>query len=220
MSRPRYLTLACLISALGLLAAPSFAAAAGDLTPEPTQLDLGTQGIHGGPTPPQEVKFTNLTGADLNVSSLSLVGADAADFLSNDNCSFVMDGTSCDASVSFNPTTPGPKSAQIELVDDNGTVIVPLSGTGATGTLSGSSPSFEPQPYFFGGQQREARISNLSAFAAAATDVTITGPDAAFFSIGFSGCQFVLNPGNECDVGVNLQPLRSRDQTRPAGTEQ
>lgn len=206
MSRPRYLTLACLISALGLLAAPSFSAAAGDLTPEPTQLDLGTQGIHGGSTPPQEVKFVNLTGADLNVSSLSLVGADAADFLSNDNCSFVMDGTSCDASVSFNPATPGPKSAQIELVDDNGTVIVPLSGTGATGTLSGSSPSFDPQPYFFGGQQREARISNLSAFAAAATDVTITGPDAAFFSIGFSGCQFVLNPGNECDVGVNFNP--------------
>lgn len=146
MSKCRRLTFFCLLTTLGLLAAPSFAAAAGDLTPEPTQLDLGTQGIHGGSTPPQEVKFTNLTGADLNVSSVSLVGADAADFLSNDNCSFVMDGTSCDASVSFNPATPGLKSAQIELVDDNGTVIVPLSGTAATGTLSGSSPSFDPRP--------------------------------------------------------------------------
>ncbi|HEY0390839.1 MAG TPA: choice-of-anchor D domain-containing protein [Solirubrobacterales bacterium] len=206
MSRPPYLALACLISALGLLAAPSFAAAAGDLTPNPTQLDLGTQGIHQGSTPSQSVKFENLTGGDLSVTSVSVVGTDAASFTSNNDCSFVMDGTSCGVSVAFNPTTPGPKSAQIELVDDNGTVIVPLSATGATGTLSGSSPSFDPQPYFFGGQERDANISNLSAFAVASTNATIAGPDAASFSIGFNGCQFVLNPGNNCNVGVNFNP--------------
>jgi hypothetical protein len=206
MSGPRHLILACLISALGLLAAPSFAAAAGDLTPNPTQLDLGTQGIHQGSTPSQSVKFENLTGADLSVSSVSIVGTDAANFNSNNDCSFVMDGTSCGVSVAFNPTTPGPKSAQIELVDDNGTVIVPLSGAGATGTLSGSSPSFDPQPYFFGGQERDANISNFSAFAVASTNATIAGPDATSFSIGFNGCQFVLNPGNNCNVGVNFNP--------------
>lgn len=206
MSRPRYLALACLISALGLFAAPSFAAAAGDLTPNPTQLDFGTQGIHQGSTPSQSVKFENLTGADLSVASVSIVGTDAANFTSNNDCSFVMDGTSCDVSVAFNPTTPGPKSAQIELVDDNGTVIVPLSGAGATGTLSGSSPSFDPQPYFFGGQERDANISNASAFAVASTTATIAGPDAAAFSIGFNGCQFVMNPGNNCSVGVNFNP--------------
>lgn len=206
MSRPHYLALACLISALGLLAAPSFAAAAGDLTPSPTQLDFGTQGIHQGSTPSQSVKFENLTGADLNVSSVSIVGVDAAYFASNNDCSFVMAGTSCDVSVAFNPATPGPKSAEIELVDDNGTVIVPLSGTGATGTLSGSSPSFDPQPYFYGGQGRDANISNLSAFGVASTNATIAGPDAASFSIGFNGCQFVVNPGNNCNVGVNFNP--------------
>ena len=135
MSRPRYLILACLIGALGLLAAPSFAAAAGDLTPNPTQLDFGTQGIHQGSTPSQSVKFENLTGADLSVSAVNIVGADAANFTSNNDCSFVVDGTSCDVSVAFNPRTPVPMSAQIELVDDNGTVIVPLSGTGAAGSL-------------------------------------------------------------------------------------
>jgi hypothetical protein len=206
MPRPRYLTLVCLISALGLLAAPSFAAAAGNLTPNPTQLDFGTQGLHQGSTPSQSVKFSNQTEADLNVSSVSIVGTDAADFASNNDCSFVMDETSCGVSVAFNPATPGSKSAQIELVDDDGAVIVPLSGTGAAGTLSGSSPSFEPQPYFYGGQERDANISNLSAFAAAGTNATIAGPDAASFSIGFNGCQFVLNPGNNCNVGVNFNP--------------
>jgi hypothetical protein len=206
MPRPRYLTLLCLISSLGLLAAPSFATAAGNLTPNPTQLDFGTQGLHQGSTPSQSVKFSNQTEADLNVSSVSIVGTDATDFASNNDCSFVMDETSCGVSVAFNPATPGPKSAQIELVDDNGTVIVPLSGTGAAGTLSGSSPSFEPQPYFYGGQERDANISNLSGFAVAGTSATIAGPDAASFSIGFNGCQFVLNPGNNCNVGVNFNP--------------
>lgn len=207
MPRLRYLTLLCLISALGLLTAPSFAAAAGgDLTPNPTQLDFGTQGLHQGSTPSQSVKFSNQTEADLNVSSVSIVGPDAADFPSNNDCGFVADETSCGVSVAFNPATPGPKSAQIELVDDNGTVIVPLSGMAAAGTLSGSSPSFEPQPYFFGGQERNADISNLSAFAVAGTSATIAGPDAASFSIGFNGCQFVLNPGNNCNVGVSFNP--------------
>jgi hypothetical protein len=206
MSRPRHLTLLCLISALGLLAAPSLATAAGNLTPNPTQLDFGTQGLHQGSTQSQSVKFSNQTEADLNVSSVSIVGPDAADFPSNNDCGFVMDETSCGVSVAFNPATPGLKSAQIELVDDNGTVIVPLSGTGAAGTLSGSSPSFEPQPYFYGGQERDANISNLSAFAVAGTSATIAGPDAASFSIGFNGCQFVLNPGNNCNVGVNFNP--------------
>jgi hypothetical protein len=206
MSGPRHLILACLVSVLGLLAVPSFAAAAGNLTPNPTQLDFGIQGLHQGSTPSQSVKFSNQTEADLNVSSVSIVGIDAADFPSNNDCGFVMDEISCGVSVAFNPTTSGPKSAQIELVDDNGTVTVPLSGTGATGTLSGSSPSFDPQPYFFGGQERDANISNLSAFAVASTNATIAGPDAAFFSIGFNGCQFVLNPGNNCNVGVNFNP--------------
>jgi hypothetical protein len=206
MSLRRYLILACLISALELLAAPSFAAAAGDLTPDPTQLDLGTQGIHSGSTPSLPVKFDNATGADLNVSSVSVAGPDATAFSNSNDCSFVMDGTSCTVNVSFNPATPGLKAAQLEVVDDNGTVTVPLSGTGATGTLSGSSPSFDPQPYFFGGQERDANISNLSAFAVAGTNATITGADAAFFSIGFNGCQFVLNPGSNCSVGVNFSP--------------
>ena len=105
-------------------------------------------------------------------------------------------------------------------MDDNGTVLVPLSGTGVTGTLSGSSPSFEPQPYFFGVQERDANISNLSAFAAAATVVTITGPDAAFFSVGFNGCQFVLPPGGRMQRRCQLQSLRRWDQKRPAGIEQ
>lgn len=204
--RTRHLTLACLLSALGLLGAPSFAAAAGDLTPTPSQLGFGPQDIHNGSTASQEVELDNSTGETLTVSSVETTGPDAVDFPNNNACGVVEDGNSCAVSVSFDPATVGAKEAQLEIVDDNGTVVVPLTGSGVTGTLSGSSPTFEPQPYFFDVQERSANISNPSSFAAAATVATITGPDAAFFSVGFNGCQFVIPPGGSCSVGVDFNP--------------
>jgi hypothetical protein len=206
-SRARCLTLLCLVGALSVFGAPSFAAAAGDLTPAPSQLDFGTQDIHNGATDFQTVKLSNSTGAGLTVSSVSTTGPNVVDFSDNSNCDFVADGDSCAINVSFDPMTPGAKAAKLEIADDNGTVDVPLTGTGATGTLSGSSPSFSPsQPYYFGGQEQSANISNDSLFSAQATTATITGPDAAFFSVGYNGCQFTINPGNNCSVGVVFNP--------------
>jgi len=205
--RTRYLTLICLVGALGLLSAPSFAAAADDLTPTPAQLDFGTQDIHNGGTGFQTVKLSNSTGVGVAVSSIETTGPSAVDFSDNSNCDFIADGESCAVNVSFDPTTPGAKASKLEIVEDNGTINVPLTGTGATGTLSGSSPNFSPsQPYYFGGQEQNANISNNSLFSDQATTATITGPDAAFFSIGYNGCQFTINPGNNCSVGVVFNP--------------
>jgi hypothetical protein len=211
--RARRLSLVCLVTALGLFAVPSFAAAAGDLTPDPTQLELGTQDIHKGSTPTQTVKLENLTGEGLNVDSIEVTGPDAANFSFDSNCSFVNVGEACAVNVSFNPSTPGAKVAEVEVVDDNGTVIVPLTGTGATGTLSGSSPTFNQQPYYFGGQQQNANISNNSSFSVAGTNATISGPDAAFFYIAFNGCQFTINPGENCSIGVGFNPSAAGTKT-------
>ncbi|HTA15790.1 MAG TPA: choice-of-anchor D domain-containing protein [Solirubrobacteraceae bacterium] len=205
--RTQYLTLICLVGALGLLSAPTFAAAAGDLTPTPTQLDFATQDIHNGGTNFQTVKLSNSTGVGVAASSIETTGPNAVDFSDNSNCDFIADGESCAINVSFDPTTPGAKSAKLEIVEDNGTINVPLTGTGATGTLSDSSPNFGPsQPYYFGGQEQSANISNNSLFSAQATTATITGSDAAFFSVGYNGCQFTINPGNNCSVGVVFNP--------------
>ena len=152
------------------------------------------------------MELDNSTGETLTVSSVETTGPDAVDFPNNNACNVVEDGNSCDVNVSFDPATVGAKEAQLEIVDDNGTVVVPLTGSGVTGTLSGFSPTFEPQPYFFGDQERSANISNPSSSAAAATVATITGPDVAFFSVGFNGCQFVIPPAAACSVGVDFNP--------------
>ncbi|HEV8176878.1 MAG TPA: choice-of-anchor D domain-containing protein, partial [Gemmatimonadales bacterium] len=205
--RRRHLFLALLVATAALLAVPSLASAAGDLTPSPTSLDFGAQDIHNGPSPGSAVVFTNSTGSDLNVSLVSVTGADAGDFpIIGNDCGFVPDTGVCKVALQFDPTTVGPASAQLELVDDNGTVIVPLSGTGATGTLSGSSPSFYPQPYFYGSQTQNANVNNFSSFGVQPGGVSITGPDASYFSVNFNGCNFFLKPSNGCGIGVTFNP--------------
>lgn len=204
---PKSIFLVFAIGALGLLAVPSLTMAGpGELTPVPSQVDFGPQDIHNGQSGFRQVRLENLTGAEVTVSAVETVGADAAHFSSNTNCGFLNDGESCEINVSFDPGTTGEKAAQLEVISNVAPILIPLTGTGATGTLSGSSPSFNSQPFFYGGQQQNANIANNSSFAAEATTATITGPDAAFFSIGYSGCQFVLYPGNNCSVGVNFNP--------------
>lgn len=202
--------LALMLAAAALLALPALASAAGDLTPSPASLGFGTQDIHSGPGGTQTTTFTNETGGDLNVSSVTITGSDASDFyLVGNDCGDVPDTGTCNVGVQFDPSIVGPESAQVELTDDNGTVFVPLGGTGATGTLTGSSPSFYPQPYYYGSQGQNANVNNGSSFGVLPGSVTITGPDASFFSINYNGCNFFMNPGNGCGVGVNFDPGNS-----------
>jgi opacity protein-like surface antigen len=56
-------------------------------------------------------------------------------------------------------------------------------------------------------------VSNGSSYAVEATTATISGPGAAFFSIGYNGCQFTLSPGTSCSLGVNFSPTEGGTKT-------
>lgn len=150
----RVLAVVCGIS-LGLLSLGATPAEASTsvLTPSPTSWDFGNVDIHaGGGGPSQTFTFTNNTAGSVNVSTDGLVGPDASEYQQGpDSCpgAVLSPGTSCSVQVTFQPTSVGAKSASLELTDDTGTVDVPLSGTGITGTLS-AAPSvldFQSQPY-------------------------------------------------------------------------
>ncbi len=203
--------IACL--AIALFAA-SPAAAAGGLTPSPASLDLGSQDIHNGNSPSQPTNLSNNTGGTLNVSSVAITGTNQADFsIPSNDCATVPDGGSCNVYVQFDPATPGVKSATLEVTDNLGTTSVPLTGTGQTGTLSGSSPTFNPQPFLYGSQSQNADITNASSYAATAMTASISGPDAAFFSIDYNGCNFTLYPSNNCSIGVRFSPIAPGTKT-------
>jgi len=84
---------------------------------------------------PRSVTVTDTGGAPLSVGSASLAGPDAAAFsLVADNCSgrTLAAGAACTVTVSFAPTSQGPKSASLAISSNaaSGVATVALSGTG------------------------------------------------------------------------------------------
>jgi hypothetical protein len=212
-SASRSLAIMSAIVLTALIAMSSHASAAPSvLTPSPTTWDYGNADIHTG-GPGETFTFTNSTPGLVTVSGVGVVGTDASAFQVNSNgCTFNILGTggSCTVQVNFNPTSSGVQTAALEITDDSGTLDVPLSGTGITGTLSAipNAVAFTPQPWFNGGQQQNISIQDSNDAGVVTTSAVITGPDAAVFSVGWGqncGTQ-PYAPGTTCGMGINFNP--------------
>ena len=111
-----------------------------EITVAPMSLTFGSQDVDAGATISQMVVITNDGTADLNISSVSLTGGDASQFVieSDSGETTLTPGSSRTAQVSFDPSTTGSKSANLSIVSDDsdeGTVDVALGGTGTTVTI-------------------------------------------------------------------------------------
>ncbi len=97
----------------------------------PTKLAFGTQAVHSSTT--LTVQLTNSGQTPLDISGISIGGADAGDFSQTNNCPAIMAaGTSCTISVTFDPAVKGVRSGML-IVADNvaaGQSTVALTGTG------------------------------------------------------------------------------------------
>ncbi len=209
----------CALALAGLFGTVASASAATSvLSPAPVSWDFGTHDAHSGGGPSQTFTFTNNTASPVSVvPGVTVIGADPTDFqLSFNTCSSVILLPSpspisfCSVQVTFNPSSAGARSASLELTDSSGTLDVPLSGTGVTGTLTArpNPLNFTPQPYFNGGQQQQINIQNSNDAGTQATSATITGPDASLFYI--AGGQNCVNqqygPGSQCGMNVGFNP--------------
>ena len=88
-----------------------------------------------GPTPSKSVTISNDGDADLHISSVSLTGADAAEFAieSDSGEATLAPGATRTVQVSFDPSSEGAKSANLSIAsddDDEPTVNVALGGNG------------------------------------------------------------------------------------------
>jgi len=213
-NRPaRSLVIISAVVLVALLAMSSLASAATSvLTPSPGSWDFGPVDIHGS-NPTQTFTFTNNTVGPVAVASADIVGPGASAYrVSSDGCSnsTLFTSVQCSVQVTFAPATTGSQTASLEITDDTGTLDVPLSGTGITGTLT-ASPSpleFTPQPWFNGGQQQSITIQDSIDAGVQATSAVITGPNASVFSIGWGqncGTQQYM-PGSICGMGINFNP--------------
>ena len=176
-------------------------------------MSFADQDIHTGAHQSQSVSFTNGGAPDVTVSSVTVTGTDPSQFnITSQDCNgaTVSGGNSCHVDVEFVPTTRGAKSAALSIVDDSGTVDVPLSGSGITGTLTADpNPfAFNPQPWFFGGQQQNLNLNVSSDAGVQVTSANITGPDASLFYIawGQNCVSQTYGAGTSCGMGIGYNP--------------
>lgn len=196
---------------LTILVWPSAAQAAPpNVTPHPLTVNFGKVGVNMG-TSPAEIRFVNESGSNIEVFGFSLAGADSPNFTTSiDVCTprTLYPGTFCVVHVYFRPLSVGVFSVSAELNTDKGRESATLTGEGAAGSLAGTAPVFDPQPFYHGGQHGRALYQNTDPFLTVLPfNSTITGPDAAFFSIENDSCgRQTLNPGSVCFVDVQFYP--------------
>ena len=101
----------------------------------PGSLAFGDRQTNKGPTAAQNVVITNVGSATLNLTSVGLMGGDAGEFniVGDTGEASLAPAASRTVMIDFDPSSVGAKSADLRILSndpDEGTVDVPLSGTG------------------------------------------------------------------------------------------
>lgn len=99
---------------------------------KPASLNFGNQPV-GTKSLPKKITLTNKGAVTVNITGISITGANASDFAQTNTCgASVASGASCFIKVTFTPVAQGNRTAQVSIGDDGGgsPQTVGLSGTG------------------------------------------------------------------------------------------
>src|SRR3989442_1598900 len=173
-------------------------------TPSATSSAFGNQRV-GTTSAAQNLTLTNNGGTPLNLTSITITGAQAADFAfaAGNTCptgaGSVAPGASCTISISFTPAATGARTATVTITDDapGSPRSVSLAGTGIVPAVT-----LAPTNLAFGTQ----RLSTTSP----AQTVTLTNSGTATLSItsialaGSNPGDFAIAAGTTCTNGATV----------------
>lgn len=181
----------------------------------PTSLGFGNV-IVGEPPVVRTVTVTNGDAATLAIGTVTLGGADAADFtVTGDTCTGAMlpAGPSCTVTVAFAPATTGPRAASLTFTHNapgGGVSGVAMTGSGIP---PGGEPRivFQPSKLVFPATEPDrpatiaVRVYNVGTGVLVPTAVTIPGAPA--LSVPGDECTgAAINPGAWCALTVRFAP--------------
>jgi hypothetical protein len=156
------------------------------------------------------VTLTNSGGTTLNITSIALTGANAADFAQTNTCgSSVAGGANCTISVTFTPSASGSRTASLSITDNasGSPQTVGLCGTAtpALVSLSPTSLAFGNQPVDMTSTAQTVTLSNTSSAALSITSLALTGTNASDFAQA-NTCGSSLAAGANCTIAVMFTP--------------
>ncbi|WP_161782621.1 choice-of-anchor D domain-containing protein [Halococcus sediminicola] len=197
---------------------------------DPTSLDYGEVPDDGEST--RTFLVTNDGTAPLSVSGTTLSGADAGEFTITDGGGpFTLGpGESREVTVQFAPSSTGSKSATLAIDSDDGdqpTVTVSLAGESVAPNVA-LSPSSNDYGEIPTGSANTTTftVTNDGTAPLDVSGTSITGADAAAFTVVGGGGAFTLGPGESRELTVEFAPestgtksarleVRSNDPDQP-----
>jgi hypothetical protein len=174
----------------------------------PGSLSFGTVAVGSSQTP-QTTTMTNVGVGPLQITGVSVKGANASDFSQTNNCpASLAQGASCTINVTFAPTSGGTRSATINVGDSGAPRLqgVTLKGTGTFAGLSPTSVSFGNQGVGTSSNPQTVTLTNLSSGTTfSSIKIAITGVNGADFS-ATSDCGSTLAAGAHCSIKLVFTP--------------
>ena len=154
----------------------------------------------------QVVTLSNTGLAPLPVTSIAIIGANAADFSQSNSCgTTLLPGVSCPISVSFTPSAAGARTASLRIIDQGGTQLVPLTGTGQLPSATLSSTSFAPTALLASSAPQIVTLSNTGVGPLTINSIALSGVNAADYTMS-NNCGNTLIFASSCQISVVFTP--------------
>ncbi len=154
----------------------------------------------------QSITVTNNGTSSLTVSAVTATG----DFAQTNTCATVTAGNACAIQVTFTPTTTGTRNGTVSIVDNTGTQVVALAGTGnAPGVgLAPSTLIFTSQNVSTTSASQTATLTNTGTSNLSVTSFTAAGD----FAVSSSNCSTLpktVAAAGTCSFQVTFTPVAS-----------
>jgi len=178
-----------------------------------TSLAFGNQNV-GSTSNPMSSILTNTGSATLDISSISITGTNAGDFIPTTNTcgSIIGAGASCTISVTFSPTAPGMRTAAVSITDNapGSPQMLALSGTGTAPAvkLAPTSLTFGTQLIGTTSPAQTVMLTNSGTEALTITSIGISG---SFLQT--NTCGTTVSIGASCTITVTFTPPVIHKQT-------
>jgi hypothetical protein len=175
-----------------------------------SNLAFGGQNV-GTESTSQQVILTNATGAMLRIVGIQVTGANASSFVFGSDCpSSLASGAACTIHGHFAPTTTGPLTAAVTIVDNatGSPQSISLTGTGGARpaiSLSANNISFGLQHVGTQSASQQLILTNTGGSALSVVGITVMGTNASSFVFG-SNCPSSLAAGASCIIHGHFAP--------------
>ncbi len=180
---------------------------------DPALADFGQVGV-GDTGDALEVTLTSAGDLPAKLGDLAVSGPAADEFrIAGDACSGISLEVhhTCTVALRFAPADDAPRRASLEVPSDasSGLLVVPLTGTGVAPrpAVDRRRIGFAARPAATRSEPETVVLSNRGSASYRVRGVSLAGERAADFDVVADRCTgAVLDPGDECTVGVVFGP--------------